>query len=1230
MKRITKILMIGLLAWVGVIGGIVAFAADAQAYTIGSWEYENCLNTSGGRRDISSVQWACSKTDGGWNYACSLWLGSSSGTSTRIYVNEGQSTAYAYYYGMCTENHSTSAVNVYAIYDNYSIGGADSIYRGPWGSPGYAQTTVDVNRFISGVTPSETAYGKEYTRIISINRCNAENSSSCSDQSATVTIIVQQTNYTLYIDQGTGTSISVTRGGVALSNGSTIRPGDQLYITFSKNGCYSWSEHSVNGSPWTSGYTYTVSGDTTVRTRANLLRYTLTKSQGTGTSVSVTKNGSELSNGATIYCGDTLNTSFGLNTGYSWGTHNFTGSGINDSTSLTIRNHTVGANVSASATAVKNTFQGRARVDSGTSIGTSPSSTDYKSVDGSVTKNIDCANSGCNAIFDLYLKTTSGSGNTTFTVRRKKNSGNWTNVTTSPLSPTAPATTGTAINKASGNYQESLTPGEDVCYRITFVPDGTATSTTATETACAHANVSTFEGKVDISGAAAGGTGWKNSDHKITKDVPCTADGCTVTFAHNLKRTAGIGSTDYAITRTSNHPSVSGGAVASGTFSASEQQVKTDTVTLKPGIVVCETITFKPNNNTVTAANNINVTACASASGNAQSGNGGDNTLLDIKVKNNSVNNTYKNYQGLVYAKPGDTVTYRAIYNPILQYAWNITGIAAKYPSWKNGFAIIGTSPMTTALNYGYSNGDTSIRTVYSHGENGYSITTSHVGKTLTETARTNPDGSYYNNIKTTPKQVTFVTNEAGHTNTATWDSNPIISSAEVRVPYNFETTVDVDEPSDDTVDAGGEGTISYEIDVENRCNAATDGCYATPVDNPQSKIISYIINRETVDPGAASVSGNTLCDAYYRATYGGGISYCNEQSVSAGTRLMPGKNPTTGKYQGSFNVPDYPAGTTFCVAAATYPASSGWDTNLSVSGSNTWRISESKCYTIAKKPTFQVWGGNLYSIGSVATYSMTKLLNNQKIVFSSWTERDVTTMGGVKELSSGAATGLTTNNVAGGGVVKGGGYCANRVPLSIANYGGTALPICTRVLATGLSGVMANALDIDELIGDVTEYSGNAIGGKTLAAGETYIIYKNGDLEINGDITYPNTTYGEMGELPKAIIYATGNININCGVGEIDAVLIADRTINTCADARANDPDDEVRSNQLVINGAVIANKLELGRTFGAHTGAYTKIPAEIINYDMSILLWLRNRNSNSNYGQLSQVYQHELAPRY
>ena len=152
-------------------------------------------------------------------------------------------------------------------------------------------------------------------------------------------------------------------------------------------------------------------------------------------------------------------------------------------------------------------------------------------------------------------------------------------------------------------------------------------------------------------------------------------------------------------------------------------------------------------------------------------------------------------------------------------------------------------------------------------------------------------------------------------------------------------------------------------------------------------------------------------------------------------------------------------------------------------------------------------------------------------------------------------------------------------------------------------------------------------IGGMEIAKGETKIItVRNGTAKITGNIIYVDDSYATMTEIPKLIIYAK-DIEIDCAVERIDAVLIADGDVNTC---KSEDVNLQQNSTQLKINGSVISDTINLNRTYGAATGANSIIPAEIVNYDTSLYLWANQRSDITRTGKIMTAYQHELSPRY
>ena len=170
-------------------------------------------------------------------------------------------------------------------------------------------------------------------------------------------------SFTLSVNIGTGTNIVVNRTSSpkqgastgVLSSGATIFYSDVLSFTFTAQTGYENATGSVNGSPATTGSTVTVTDKVSVSSSANVQRFTLSVSQGTGSAIQVTRTSSPkqgagtgvLSSGDYIYYSDVLVIYFDKDTGYNLATHK-----VNNSNFTSGSQHTVTGAVSVSATAV--------------------------------------------------------------------------------------------------------------------------------------------------------------------------------------------------------------------------------------------------------------------------------------------------------------------------------------------------------------------------------------------------------------------------------------------------------------------------------------------------------------------------------------------------------------------------------------------------------------------------------------------------------------------------------------------------------------------------------------------------------------------------------------------------------------------------------------------------------------------------------------------------------------
>ena len=495
-------------------------------------------------------------------------------------------------------------------------------------------------------------------------------------------------------------------------------------------------------------------------------------------------------------------------------------------------------------------------------------------------------------------------------------------------------------------------------------------------------------------------------------------------------------------------------------------------------------------------------------------------------------------------------------------------------------------------------------------------------------------------------------------------------SSASVSVPYNFSTAATISLASS-YVYAGETAAIaSSYAQVLPRSNSTLKGTYATQVDDAKVKFASYLSNGAGGSPvTGGSGKDQNICTLIDKSNCVELDSADNLTLNSAGYLQGSSYDSLTSIMETNYNVYDAQAGQYYCVVAAVYPYTVSSDLDMSTSGSNSWYVSSPSCAVIAKKPSIQVWGSGIStaisekrSVSGFVNYSPRG--SNDTTVFGSWVEESIVANGIVNGLASGASTGYpgnTARTISGLGGSKEGSvrsFCATRSPLTMPNAScmdGSGLPGIN--LSGGISSttakmnrpddhedIIARFMENDGTFQYITAYTKlsqfttGVIGSTTIPAGQrnTYVIDAKGKtFTIDTDIQYADT-YTYFVDIPKLIIRAD-NINIKCNVNRVDAVLIADKTdgsgvltgkVDTCSDG-GSDNNAAKKSRQLKINGVVIAGYLEAGRTYGASYGAYSSIPAEIIDYDVSLYLWGSPKADASSSGKLDMVYVHELSPR-
>lgn len=323
------------------------------------------------------------------------------------------------------------------------------------------------------------------------------------------------------------------------------------------------------------------------------------------------------------------------------------------------------------------------------------------------------------------------------------------------------------------------------------------------------------------------------------------------------------------------------------------------------------------------------------------------------------------------------------------------------------------------------------------------------------------------------------------------------------------------------------------------------------------------------------------------------------------------------------------------------------------ISDKDYWTNYSATCRTIAKKPSFAVWNGSLFSGAGVSSSTAprhneanngqpTKLNNDsEKTTYGSWAENIVAAQGEVSRFASSGAYGAGIPGLVSGnqwdmawqtitnmGLVAGGNMLGN----SGINYNSS--------YSTRLSAYLkSHATNADTT--NAESYDG------TVGVGDTQILYfnpggKNGTLTISGNVELANTKDKTIYEMPQVVIYVDGNVKIAPSVTRLDAWIIANGNINTCSGWA--EKTTETRSvyrnqnttcdNRLQINGPVVAKSVTLNRTYGADnlaygTSSFKNTSSEVFNLSALSYLWsfAQAGRYDSSY---TDAYARELAPRY
>jgi len=437
-----------------------------------------------------------------------------------------------------------------------------------------------------------------------------------------------------------------------------------------------------------------------------------------------------------------------------------------------------------------------------------------------------------------------------------------------------------------------------------------------------------------------------------------------------------------------------------------------------------------------------------------------------------------------------------------------------------------------------------------------------------------------------------------------------------VNVPFSYALTPRVSTGGDSgtSVEQGSRGTnVDFQVD--------NDG----PTQSRPSRwqLIRFDVRPGSPGSSATQRSPNNNSDGCTTHNARPGVTNCDV--VRDGTnRVFEVGNTDLGQLV--HDTGDVPVGTRIC-----FVLSVSWPTQVN---NPSWGHSQPACIVVVKKPKLQVHGGDLW-VGRqfiddtnprAPADIITSTSNAGGRLYGSWAEYGILATGSVTGMSSGAglAGGAPQNRLTAelhkltfANKPTFGGFTSApvRIPDYISIYnpaGGTAVgPTLNLTSAADGRYISENNVTVST--------SGNIPLRKD-------IVIRARTVTINSDISFQDS-YRILGDIPRIIIIADGDVRITPNVKRIDAWIITKGQLFTCTDPK--DLTTEVCKEKLDFNGPVVAKDTSLRRTFGAEAGHGGRdTAAETFNLRPDALL--RAYESARQDERAQTVYQIELPPRY
>lgn len=328
------------------------------------------------------------------------------------------------------------------------------------------------------------------------------------------------------------------------------------------------------------------------------------------------------------------------------------------------------------------------------------------------------------------------------------------------------------------------------------------------------------------------------------------------------------------------------------------------------------------------------------------------------------------------------------------------------------------------------------------------------------------------------------------------------------------------------------------------------------------------------------------------------------------------------------------------------------------------WVHYNAACRTIAKKPAVALWNGGLFiGAGNAKTStSPRRIYPNIGVAasalpvrhYGSWAEYLANVNGSVG--SNGALVGVIPGVTGSSGLFSSGAAYAWDGSDKTNAAGNSTLTIQNSSEPLGFSSVTTNSALMErfEAYFKSAATNSDSIIGPLTGINDSLIYYVDGSVNINGNIILSTTAKNSIYQIPQVVIFATGDINIQDSVQQIDAWLISKTgKIDTCynsfitssTQARVNgNPLNSANTNRcqdkLIINGPVFAKSVTTTRSFGSdgvsnsdndfvNASNSRAVPSETFNLSAGSYLWAyaqAGRYSSS----YTEAYSRELPPRY